>query len=132
MNNLGDVDGYRFGVALIELEFRTDALPSWELVFVPIHHTRKVTLEVSVSLEGGVRVVMCPSEVSVSFLHPSVVLLRCPGWSCQFVVTGPLGEGLPCRCPCWSDLSGPLSPYGDRSLGRSFHRCLCWLGCLDP
>ena len=50
MNNLGDVDGYRFGVALIELEFRTDALPSWELVFVPIHHTCNVTLEVSVSL----------------------------------------------------------------------------------
>ena len=39
MINLGDVDGYRFGVALIELRFRTDDLPSRELVFVPIHVT---------------------------------------------------------------------------------------------
>ena len=45
MNNLGDVDGYRFGVALIELGFGTDALPSWELVFVPIHHTCNVSFQ---------------------------------------------------------------------------------------
>ena len=59
MNNLGDVDKYRYSVALIELGFGTDALHPEGPVYVPSYHTGHVSSR-GVRVPDVCSLIQCP------------------------------------------------------------------------
>ena len=127
MNNLGEVDRYRFWCCNVEYRFRTDSSPSSEVgIYSPSFSMRSAPSRCRCPLPGVSHQVpgtTCPSQVSVSRVTSPPASPKWPAiWSHI-----PLG-----RCPC----SCPRCPFCDRGpgltgarVGRTSQRIQCF---ADP